>query len=89
MPATARPSQILTACRVRYERKRQDKIDIALATANLVLGGFSSQPSDTLDAVGHMFTEDEIGAIREEREERQQIAIQKAQLAKLRLKYHE
>jgi len=62
---------------------------LAMATANLVLGGFSSQPSDTLDAIAHMFTEDEIGAIREEREERQQIAIQKAQLAMLRAKYHE
>jgi len=89
MPGTARPSTILTACRVRHERRRKDKIDLALATANLVLGGFSSQSSDTLDAVAHMFTEDELDAIREEREERQQIAIQQAHLARLRMKYHD
>lgn len=87
MPETARPSTVLTACRVRHEQKRQDKIDIALAISNLVLGGFSSQGTDTLDALAHLFTENELSDIREEREERQQIALQQAQLAQLRLKW--
>jgi len=86
MPLTASPRLALQSARIRYERRRQDKIDVALATANLVLGGFS-QGADTLDAVKHMFTEDEITRIREEREERQQVAYQQAQIAQMRLRY--
>lgn len=86
MPLNAPPSLVMKSARIRYERRRQDKIDISMATANLILGGFSST-SDTLDAVAHMFTEDEIEQIREEREERQQLAYQQAQLAMLRVKY--
>ena len=84
MPATASPSKIITASRIRFERRRQDKIDLAMATANLVLGGFSAG-SDPISAVAHLFTKDEIEEIREDREERQQMAIQQAQLAMLRM----
>lgn len=85
MPDSALPSNILTACRVRHERHRQDKIDVALATANLVLNGFSSSGGDVLTAVGHMFTEDELTEIREEREEQRQVALQRAQVMRMRM----
>ena len=87
MPLTASPSLIVQAARIRYERSRQDKIDISLATANLILGGFSSG-SDTLDAVAHLFSEDELRRIKEEREERQELAAQQAQLLALRMRYN-
>lgn len=87
MPLEARPSLIVQSARIRYERIRQDKIDVALATANLILGGFGAN-NDTLSAVAHLFTEDEIKQIRNEQEERKQLIIQQEQLAKLRLKYH-
>lgn len=65
--------------RIRRERSRQDKIDLALATANLVLGGFSSS-SDTLEAVKHLFTEDEYDQLKREREERHELAEQQRML---------
>jgi len=88
MPLDAAPSMILTAARVRRDRKRQDKIDIALATANLILAGFSTKPHETLDAVSHLFTDEELKQIRQEREERNELAAQQAQLLKLRLRYN-
>lgn len=88
MPSDAAPSMILAAARIRRDRRRQDKIDLALATANLILAGFSTKPHDTLDAVAHMFTEDELKTIRQEQEERRELANQQAQLMKLRLRYN-
>lgn len=85
LPLGASPSKIMTACKVRRETKRQDKIDISLAIANLILGGFSAS-SDTLSAVAHMFTEDEMEQLRQEQEDRREIAIQRAQLESLRMK---
>jgi hypothetical protein len=84
MPLGATPSKVVLAARIRHERRRQDKIDLALATANLVLGGFSNKPVDTLNAVQHMFTEDEIQQIKEDRKEREEYAAQAAQIARLR-----
>ena len=83
LPSGARPSQIVLAARIRRERSRQDKIDLALATANLVLGGFSST-SDTLEAVKHLFTEDEYDQLRQEREERHELAEQQRMLTAMK-----
>ena len=82
-PVTARPSAVLQSARIRYERHRQDKIDVAVAIANLVLGGFSTTPQDPLTAVAHLFTDEELTQIKQEREEREQMAVQQAQIMRL------
>lgn len=84
----ARPSAVMLSARIRHERNRQDKIDVSLATANLILAGFCSN-TDVLSAVAHMFTEDEIAQIRQEQEDRAQLAVQQAQLARLRMMAHD
>ncbi len=88
MPLGGRPSSIVLASQIRHEKERQDKIDVSLATANLVLAGFSTTPTSILDAVAHMFTEDELETIKEEQEARRQFAIEEAQLTALRMKYN-
>lgn len=88
MPLNAHPSAVVRSARIRYERRRQDKIDISLATANLILAGFCSN-TDTLSAVAHMFTEDEIAQIRQDQEDRRQLAVQQAQLMQLRMMAHD
>lgn len=83
MPAEASPNMILTACSIRRERSRQDKIDLALATANLILGGFSGK-GDTLEACRHMFTDEEFETMVADRAERKQTAVRRAQIEMLR-----
>lgn len=82
MPSTAPPSAILAACAIRRERARQDKIDLALAISNLLLGGFSGK-SDTLESVRHMFTDEEYDRIVEERSRRRDDAVVQAQIQML------
>lgn len=83
MPLGASPSNILSACSIRRERTRQDKIDISLATANLILGGISGR-MDTLESVRHMFTDEEYEEILAERGIRRERASRLAQIEKLR-----
>jgi len=83
MPLGASPNLIMDACAIRREKQRQDKIDLALATANLVLGGFSNK-ADTLEACRHMFTDEEYNEIISERAERKDRAVRAAQIEKLR-----
>lgn len=83
MPRDAPPSAIINACRVRRNKQRMDTINLAMAVSNLVLSGFSDKP-DPLKAIRHLFTEQEFEDMMEEREEREQMAIQAQQIAMLR-----
>ena len=83
LPIEVRPSILLSACEIRREKHRQDKIDVALATSNLILGGFSEK-ADPLEAVKHMFTDEEYKQVIIEREEQRQRAIRIAQIEQLK-----
>lgn len=83
MPSGASPSLTLTALQIRREKERQDKIDIALATANLILGGFAGK-GDTLEAVRHMFTDEEVERILTERGRAKEQSSRMAQIEMLK-----
>ena len=74
---------ILSAVAIRREKERQERIDLALATANLILGGFSNR-YDTLDACRHMFTNEEYDRIVSERSQRKNDAARRAQIEMLK-----
>ena len=79
----ASPSTILTATAIRREKERQEMIDVALATANLILGGFSGR-YDTLEACKHMFTNEEYEQIIRERSENRERSVRQAQIEMLK-----
>lgn len=83
MPRDAPPSQIILATRIRKEKSRQERIELAVGISNLILGGLSGK-GDATTALRHMFTDKEYKDLLEQQNDRKELANQMQQLAKLK-----
>ncbi len=83
MPLDASPSAIMNALRYRRESKRRSIIELSVTISNLVLGGFSDRNTDPLNAIRHLYSDDEWQQLQERREEQEELRAQQMQIAKL------
>lgn len=82
MPTDAPASDILHASRLRRERERRLGMSVAVSIFNGVCVALGGGSSDSV--IAPFLDGDEMETMREEREEREQLAAQRQQIAMLR-----
>lgn len=81
LPPDTPPSDVLAVVRIRRERRRADIVDTALAIGRTVQ--ICTWGGDLSTAFSHLLTDAERQAMEREREEKEQLAVQMAQVASL------